>query len=1091
MSYSAEVLADSPLAWWSLGDASTTMADSSGNGRAGTHTSVSATTGIVAGATSGASAYGGSSSSVVTDAAWMNTTVVTAEAWVTFPSNSGEHFVLARDNNGADLRWRLDTTGNVFRWIVNVGGTLKVCQSGTMSPTTLYHFVGTYDGTTLRLYVNGTELANLAASGAVVATSGREIRLGLQSTGAAPFAGTMDEAAVYGTALSAARVLAHYNAGITASSDQTITGTLATETDSVQAGSTTVSKVLTGTLATETDAAQTGSSVVGAHVTGTTSAETDELLSGSVSLATIITGALAVETDEAVTGAVVAGAVTDGARALELDEARAGGIAGSLVVGDTATEIDEAFAGIVAGLLLSGGLAQESDLAGWGSVHVMPPVVPLPLPAAGHSMVVAQAFGPVTIVGTQPVYSISEARIPRTRQRIVIDGTDWTYLRNTLTPGVTYTLVEPLLYGPADLHLPQVAGCYETLGEGDLAPLRPGADVVVQRVLDDVVVRTSWKGFINAFNHDGADLTSELGGEAHGRAELRNRQPVIFARVNDLGRQIADAIRDLGLPFNPPLGPVTGIEMMTTGGTGHLEHIQALIAKAWTRAGRQWSAMPDPTTGVYELHRKNDTTIHATAFVDDACTVLSVRRDISEEPNRIFVTGVTPQGQRVRFGVYPGLKQGPVPPFPGHMAEGDTGDGVRLLIGRLQATGYLKLVDVAGGYDADVYYAVLALQDDAGLNETGEVNEATWRALYDLDVTTTSLEWAHVEPAAQRRKVRPWNRSGSGTIMGVNPDFDVNEKPSDRNVDMGVGVTRMQMRETARTLLHDSNDPNYSGTITFHTGGLLRGNIAIGATITADDVIEATEVLPGWNLMVPNFNGGTLFHVAAAQVGEGDLVTATIDTRFRDALDVWETEARNKETRADITRRRNREFRSSTIQKDSIGEWDEIGGYLGVDVDLVHGWNKFEVIGAMEGTISQIRIVLDDPAEFACAVYGREPSVEHLNQMVPKPLTNFGTKAWETHADELDDLWLLASFGTKDEPCGYSPGRKHVRVIDEGTDEETTVDVNDPTGKFKDRGGFRYAAEDRSKLYITVWVDEPNRISAGQQVLRPQLEAGA
>lgn len=679
---------------------------------------------------------------------------------------------------------------------------------------------------------------------------------------------------------------------------------------------------------------------------------------------------------------------------------------------------------------LAGELPRKMPVFG---LYVVTPVVPAPVSTAGEaSVVLAQAFGAVTMQGTQPVYTVSEAMIPRARQRVIVDGVDVTYFRGVPIPPISYTLLEPLLYGPATMDLPQISACFERAGSSTVPWLHPGAVVEIQRVGDGTQT-TDWKGVVVAFDTSGRDLSVELGGEANGRAALRNRQAQIFPKVNDLGHQMADLIRDLGLPFYPPLGPVTGIETLVTGGSGHLDAIEEVVAKAWTRAGRHWTIMPDEKTGVYEAHRKDTTTIDGTVFADDAKTVAQLRRDLSEEPNRVYATGVTPAGKRVRFGVYPGLVQGRAPAFPGQMQLGDTGVSVQILVARLHSVGYLKLTEAAGGFDQDVFDAVVDLQKDAGLDNViaGVVNLATWRALYDLDVTGLSLEYAHIEPAAQRSKVRPWHRSGSGAITKANPNYEPGHLVRDRNVDLGAGLHRSQMREFARTALHDSDDPNWVGTIKFHTGGLVRGNKAVGASLTAADVMDARELRPGMNLSLPLFSGGIVVHVSAVEVGPDGSVSATVDTRARDAMEVWEVIARNVESRRDPSRRENRRRRSSTIEKDSIGEWDEIGGLLGVDVDLEAGWNVFPVVAAMEGTISRIRLKVqhdEDGREFAVAVFGRTVSADLLNNMVPHPLSKGADKIWEKRRDDFDDMWMLYSAGTREQPCGYQPGKKHFKT---------------------------------------------------------------
>lgn len=195
------------------------------------------------------------------------------------------------------------------------------------------------------------------------------------------------------------------------------------------------------------------------------------------------------------------------------------------------------------------------------------------------------------------------------------------------------------------------------------------------------------------------------------------------------------------------------------------------------------------------------------------------------------------------------------------------------------------------------------------------------------------------------------------------------------------------------------------------------------------------------------------------------------------------------------------QHRSSTITKDSIGEWDEIGGILGQEIKLKPGWNKFEVVAAAEGTISRLRLAVQTVTtngnvisiqghEFACAVFGKPISVEKLTGITNKPLTNFGGKKWEKATGDLEkDHWLLYSAGTKAEPCGYSPGRKRESVINEGTDEETTVTINTPTGTFNDDAGFAYRSESRTELHVAVWVAAEATIPLGR-IMWPQLEAG-
>jgi hypothetical protein len=84
---------------------------------------------------------------------------------------------------------------------------------GFSGPTALtlnawVHLAATYDGTTQRLYVNGVQVATLASSGSIRASTG-VLRIGGNNIWTNEwFAGLIDEVRVYNKALTAAEVQA-------------------------------------------------------------------------------------------------------------------------------------------------------------------------------------------------------------------------------------------------------------------------------------------------------------------------------------------------------------------------------------------------------------------------------------------------------------------------------------------------------------------------------------------------------------------------------------------------------------------------------------------------------------------------------------------------------------------------------------------------------------------------------------------------------------------------------------------------------------------------------------------------------------------
>jgi Concanavalin A-like lectin/glucanases superfamily/Bacterial SH3 domain len=76
----------------------------------------------------------------------------------------------------------------------------------------IHHIVATYDGSSLRLYVDGVQAAEGAATRELLDTS-YPLRLAARSDGSNGLVGVLDEVAVYNQALPAETIAAHYQAG--------------------------------------------------------------------------------------------------------------------------------------------------------------------------------------------------------------------------------------------------------------------------------------------------------------------------------------------------------------------------------------------------------------------------------------------------------------------------------------------------------------------------------------------------------------------------------------------------------------------------------------------------------------------------------------------------------------------------------------------------------------------------------------------------------------------------------------------------------------------------------------------------------------
>jgi hypothetical protein len=191
--------------------------DRSGNGNTGTIAGASRTT---SGKYGRALSFNGSSNWVtVADSNSLDlTSGMTLEAWVYPQSNSGVRDVIMKEGSAIDIynlyhrNWRGRPEGNVFANGVNrvVEGTSSISQN------IWTHLATTYDGTNLRLYVNGVQRAVQALTG-TIATSSGVLRIGGNSVWGEYFRGRIDDVRIYNRALAQSEIQSDMNTPVTAS----------------------------------------------------------------------------------------------------------------------------------------------------------------------------------------------------------------------------------------------------------------------------------------------------------------------------------------------------------------------------------------------------------------------------------------------------------------------------------------------------------------------------------------------------------------------------------------------------------------------------------------------------------------------------------------------------------------------------------------------------------------------------------------------------------------------------------------------------------------------------------------------------------
>lgn len=242
--YASVVEDDSPWGWWRLADdlpRTTVVADASGHGFHGVWKGTPTSTQSLVADGLGAVSLDGSGDNIEgsADGAVMDVSTgvtlaaapVSIEAWVKTGKYGTNHSFICGQTHTVgttaaviDFGLTMNNSTGVPSFIATVGGINVSCTGTTvLRDTGVHHLVGTVDSSRVgRLYVDGVLQAthNPGASTAVINASG-SVRIGKPPLGADPGAGwsykawkgDVCEVAVYNTALSASRVLAHYQAG--------------------------------------------------------------------------------------------------------------------------------------------------------------------------------------------------------------------------------------------------------------------------------------------------------------------------------------------------------------------------------------------------------------------------------------------------------------------------------------------------------------------------------------------------------------------------------------------------------------------------------------------------------------------------------------------------------------------------------------------------------------------------------------------------------------------------------------------------------------------------------------------------------------
>ena len=148
-------------------------------------------------------------------------TQITIDAWVNM-SSSGHGRPIAQKRSVSNIGgYTFETTNSPFgpdnglQWAIMIGGVYQVLQTpaNVLPLSSFHHVAATYDGTTMRIYVDGVEKANMPASGTIDPRTDPLV-IGRNVTNPSiDWQGLIDELEIYNRALSSSEIAAIFNAG--------------------------------------------------------------------------------------------------------------------------------------------------------------------------------------------------------------------------------------------------------------------------------------------------------------------------------------------------------------------------------------------------------------------------------------------------------------------------------------------------------------------------------------------------------------------------------------------------------------------------------------------------------------------------------------------------------------------------------------------------------------------------------------------------------------------------------------------------------------------------------------------------------------
>jgi peptidoglycan hydrolase-like protein with peptidoglycan-binding domain len=646
------------------------------------------------------------------------------------------------------------------------------------------------------------------------------------------------------------------------------------------------------------------------------------------------------------------------------------------------------------------------------------------------------------------------------RERLLINGKDVTFLRGIYTVIESWSHASPFGFWRASFFFPQVTG-HELLRTALGVTVLKGANVDLQLILPDGSLSPDplWEGFITETEPVKTEQSYGVRVSCLGylyqsdlqtqkpRASFSNNDPVaISARVkHTLNRVIGRRYKAVTVTDGPSSATTRKRGSLSQSA---LNFSAELLATSWGSTGRRWTALDKKPGRRAHVVRVDTTTEHYTKSFGAIGFSVDPLDDLTERPNVIYGSGITPDGGAWSNYFLPNYHPDDTADFPlapgSDFVAGTATAGFQDFSDAMRARGY-KQFDSQDTYVTGDVDDVEDFQKRAGITIDGVVGRQTWDALFQPGSNVGSLGGGIFLPLAWDPRVEPYLYNGRGHVIGDNPEYDPTVLRVEKWVNYGDGVWKRDARKSAKRELAALGDEGWTGTAQFRTNPQECHRFAMKA---------------GRNLRIRHFGGahtGVLVHLADVTVQrQQGSVDVTFDTAARDYMTLADIKARNKETRSDPARGILRRARRATSALDTHVVFDAESPAGIVPPHQVQGgfWTVIPILFGEWGNVVETVYHSNPDTEYWLGVFSKRVTPNQLLAWVGDPSTASADKPWDVSYDVLRQNGLLMAYGTKQSPCGYWPHDK--------TDDPTP----DITGDWTDDMSFEWASQDAPRLWI-------------------------